>query len=269
NHRAIFEGVGFPVKEYPYWNPATKGLDLEGMLATMEEAASGSIFLLHPCAHNPTGVDPTQEQWKQIAEVMQRKGHFTFFDTAYQGFASGSLDRDAWSVRYFVSRGIECFIAQSFSKNFGLYGERAGNLTIVAKDEATRVRIESQIAKIQRAIISNPPAYGSRLVSLVLNDPELYKEWEGNLALMANRIIEMRKALFDELVRLGTPGTWHHIVDQIGMFSFTGLSTPQVRVLRDKYHCYLTDNGRISMAGLNTKNVKYFAAAVDDVVRNH
>ncbi|KAG0097040.1 Aspartate aminotransferase, cytoplasmic [Podila epicladia] len=268
NHRAIFEGVGIPVHEYPYWNPETKGLDLTGMLATMESAPEGSIFLIHPCAHNPTGVDPTPDQWKQIADVMERKAHFTFFDTAYQGFASGSLDKDAYSIRYFVERGFEMFIAQSFSKNFGLYSERAGNLTIVARTPEIKNHIESQIAKAQRAVISNPPAYGSRVVSLVLNDEKLYKEWEENLATMANRIIDMRKALFEELTKLGTPGTWNHIVDQIGMFSFTGLKKSQVQVLKEKYHVYLTDNGRISMAGLNTKNVKYFAAAVDDVVRN-
>ncbi|KAG0011655.1 Aspartate aminotransferase, cytoplasmic [Entomortierella chlamydospora] len=269
NHRAIFEGVGIPVLEYPYWDAATKGLDLKGMLSCMQSAPNGSIFLLHPCAHNPTGVDPTPEQWRQIADVMEAKGHFTFFDCAYQGFASGSLTKDAFSVRYFVDRGFELFVAQSFSKNFGLYSERAGNLTIVAKTPAVKNRIESQIAKAQRAVISNPPAYGSRIVSVVLNNEKLYSEWETNLASMANRIIDMRKALYDELVRLGTPGKWNHIVDQIGMFSFTGLTTPQVKVLKEKYHVYLTDNGRISMAGLNSQNVKYFAQAVDYVVRNH
>ncbi|KAF8941571.1 aspartate aminotransferase [Dissophora ornata] len=269
NHRAIFEGVGIPVLEYPYWDPATRGLDLKGMLGTMQSAANGSIFLLHPCAHNPTGVDPTPEQWRQIADVMEAKGHFTFFDCAYQGFASGSLDKDAYSVRYFVERGFELFVAQSFSKNFGLYSERAGNLTIVAKTPEVKNKIESQIAKAQRAVISNPPAYGSRIVSVVLNDETLYAEWEKNLATMANRIIDMRKALYDELTRLGTPGKWKHIVDQIGMFSFTGLTTPQVKVLKEKYHVYLADNGRISMAGLNSGNVQYFAKAVDDVVRSH
>ncbi|GJJ69711.1 aspartate aminotransferase, cytoplasmic [Entomortierella parvispora] len=269
NHRAIFEGVGFTVFEYPYWDAKTKGLDLKGMLIIMEMAPAGSIFLLHPCAHNPTGVDPTPDQWRQIADVMAAKNHFAFFDCAYQGFASGDLDKDAFSVRYFVERGFELFVAQSFSKNFGLYSERAGNLTIVAKTPKIKDQIESQIAKAQRAVISNPPAYGSRIVSLVLSDKDLYQEWNQNLKSMANRIIEMRRLLFNELTRLKTPGSWNHIVDQIGMFSFTGLSAPQVKVLKEKYHVYLTDNGRISMAGLNTKNVQYFAQAVDDVVRNH
>ncbi|KAG0380850.1 Aspartate aminotransferase, cytoplasmic [Mortierella sp. AD032] len=236
-HRGIFEGVGIPVLEYSYWDAESKGFDLKGMLDAMEAAPSGSIFLLHPCAHNPTGVDPTPDQWKQIADVMKDKHHFTFFDTAYQGFASGNLEKDAYAIRYFTTEIIKT--------------------------------IESQIAKAQRAVISNPPAYGSRVVSLVLNDEKLYSEWEENLSSLANRIIGMRQALFNELTELGTLGTWNHIVEQIGMFSFTALTPPQVKVLKEKYHVHLPDNGRISMAGLNTKNVKHFAYGIDCVVRNH
>ncbi|KAI9482533.1 aspartate aminotransferase [Zychaea mexicana] len=268
NHRNIFSSVGFEVEEYPYWNPETRGLNYAAMLQTMRSAPAGSVFILHACAHNPTGVDPTQEQWKGIAEVMRAKGHFPFFDCAYQGFASGDLDRDAWAVRYFVEQGFELFVAQSFAKNFGLYGERAGNLTIVAKSPADAGHVFSQIEKLQRSEISNPPAYGSRIVDIVLNDPALYAEWKENLKYMSNRIISMRKQLYARLVELGTPGTWNHITDQIGMFSFTGLHASQVKVLKEKYHIYLTDNGRISMAGLSTSNVDYFARAVDDVVRN-
>ncbi|KAI7860552.1 aspartate aminotransferase [Circinella umbellata] len=268
NHRNIFELVGFEVEDYPYWNPETRGLDYDRMIQTMRNAPNGSIFILHACAHNPTGVDPTQEQWKGIAEVMRAKGHFPFFDCAYQGFASGDLDRDAWAVRYFVQEGFELFVSQSFAKNFGLYGERAGNLTIVTKSPADTSRVLSQIEKLQRSEISNPPAYGSRIVDIVLNDPALYAEWKENLRYMSNRIIDMRKQLYDRLVQLGTPGTWNHITDQIGMFSFTGLKAPQVKVMKEKYHIYLTDNGRISMAGLSTKNIDYFAKAIDDVVRN-
>ncbi|KAI8145559.1 aspartate aminotransferase [Fennellomyces sp. T-0311] len=268
NHRNIFSLVGFEVEEYPYWNAEKRGLDYDAMLNVMRVAPEGSVFVLHACAHNPTGVDPTKEQWKGIAEVMKEKGHFPFFDCAYQGFASGDLDKDAWAVRYFVDEGFELFVCQSFAKNFGLYGERAGNLTIVAKSPEEAKRVFSQIEKLQRSEISNPPAYGSRIVNIVLNDPALYAEWKENLKYMSNRIIEMRKALFDRLTALGTPGTWNHITDQIGMFSFTGLSATQVQVIKEKYHIYMTDNGRISMAGLSTGNIDYFAKAVDDVVRN-
>ncbi|CAM0139691.1 Aspartate aminotransferase, cytoplasmic [Umbelopsis sp. WA50703] len=268
NHKAIFNNVGIEVAEYPYWNPSTRGLDLEGMLGALEKAPEQSIVLLHACAHNPTGVDPTREQWQRIADVVEKKKHFPFFDCAYQGFASGSLDQDAWAVRYFVQRGFEMFICQSFAKNFGLYGERTGNLTVVTRTAQQAQHVLSQLEILQRSEISNPPAYGSRIVDLVLNDKALYTEWTENLKTMSGRIIEMRQRLFEKLQQLETPGTWNHIVDQIGMFSFTGLTAPQVKVLKEKYHIYMTENGRISMAGLSSKNVDYFAEAVNDVVRN-
>jgi len=202
---------------------------------------------------------------------MRSKKHFPFFDCAYQGFASGSLARDAWAVRCFVEQGFELLIAQSYAKNFGLYGERAGCfhfVTAPAPDAAeTTSRIASQLAILQRSEISNPPAYGARIASLVLNDPKLFAEWEDNLRTMSGRIIDMRKALRSKLEELGTPGTWNHITDQIGMFSFTGLTEKQVLKLREDSHVYMTKNGRISMAGLNTHNVDYFAKAVDKAVR--
>jgi aspartate aminotransferase len=241
------------------------------MKKAISEAPEHSIILLHACAHNPTGVDPTQAQWKELAVLLRQKSHFPFFDCAYQGFASGDLAKDAWAVRYFVEQGFELCIAQSFAKNFGLYGERAGCFHFVtgagADAQKTIERIASQLAILQRSEISNPPAYGARIASAVLNDEALFKEWEANLRTMAGRIIDMRKALRFKLEDLGTPGTWNHITDQIGMFSFTGLSEKQVLELRDAAHVYMTKNGRISMAGLNTGNVEYFAKAVDKVVR--
>lgn len=241
------------------------------MLGTIKDAASGSIILLHACAHNPTGVDPTQAQWKELAAAIREKKHFPFFDCAYQGFASGNLAQDAWAIRYFVEQGFELCIAQSFAKNFGLYGERAGCFHFVTcpgtDADKTATRIASQLAILQRSEISNPPAYGARIASLVMNDPKLFAEWEANLRTMSGRIIDMRTALRAKLEELGTPGSWKHITEQIGMFSFTGLSEAQVSKLRETSHVYMTKNGRISMAGLNTGNVEYFAKAVDKVVR--
>jgi aspartate aminotransferase len=272
NHNQIFGNVGLQVAQYPYFSKSTKGLDFDGMLAAIRSAPEHSVILLHACAHNPTGVDPTQAQWKEIAQAMREKGHFPFFDCAYQGFASGNLDQDAWAVRYFIEQGFELCIAQSFAKNFGLYGERAGAFHFVtspgAEAAGTVRRVASQLAILQRSEISNPPAYGARIASLVLNDPALFAEWEANLRTMSGRIQSMRVALRGHLERLGTPGTWNHITDQIGMFSFTGLSEAQVLKLRKDAHVYMTKNGRISMAGLNTKNVEYFARAVDAVVRS-
>ena len=241
------------------------------MKSTISSAPEGSIILLHACAHNPTGVDPTREQWKELSQLIREKKHFPFFDCAYQGFASGDLENDAWAVRYFVDQGFELCIAQSFAKNFGLYGERAGAFHFVTGSGAdatnTIARIGSQLAILQRSEISNPPAYGARIASLVLNDPELFQEWEANLRTMSGRIKDMRAALRDHLEKLDTPGTWKHITDQIGMFSFTGLTEKQVLKIREDAHVFMTKNGRISMAGLNTGNVEYVAKAIDKVVR--
>jgi aspartate aminotransferase len=271
NHNQIFSNVSIPIKQYPYFSKETKGLDFSGMKAAIQDAPEQSIILLHPCAHNPTGVDPTLDQWKELATVIKQKKHFPFFDCAYQGFASGSLARDAAAVRYFVEQGFEMVIAQSFAKNFGLYGERAGCFHVVTgpgPDAQTTIsRIASQLAILQRSEISNPPLYGARIAATVLNDPKLFAEWEQNLETMSGRIITMRKALRGKLEELGTPGTWNHITDQIGMFSFTGLNEQQVLKLRNDSHIYMTKNGRISMAGLNTGNVEYVAKAIDKTVR--
>ncbi|KAH6662936.1 aminotransferase class I and II [Plectosphaerella plurivora] len=271
NHHQIFSNVGLPIAKYPYFSKETKGLDFDGMKAALSAAPDQSIVLLHVCAHNPTGVDPTEAQWAEIADLLAEKRHFPFFDCAYQGFASGSLQRDNAAVRLFTERGFEFLVCQSFAKNFGLYGERAGCFHFVTGPgpEATQTisRIASQLAILQRSEISNPPLYGARIVATVLNDSTLFKEWEENLTEMSGRIITMRKVLRAKLEELGTPGTWNHITDQIGMFSFTGLTETQVLKLRDDAHIYMTKNGRISMAGLNTRNVEYFAKAVDKVVR--
>ncbi|KAK3361200.1 pyridoxal phosphate-dependent transferase [Lasiosphaeria ovina] len=271
NHNQIFTNVGLPIATYPYFHKETRGLDIEGMKRALADAPEHSIILLHACAHNPTGVDPTTDQWREIASVMAAKKHFPFFDCAYQGFASGDLDRDAGAIRFFVEQGFELLIAQSFAKNFGLYGERAGCFHFVAapspETAGTTTRVASQLAILQRSEISNPPIYGARIASTVLNDKALFAEWQENLRTMSGRIIAMRQALKAKFDELGTPGTWNHITDQIGMFSFTGLSEAQVVKLRDESHVYMTKNGRISMAGLNTRNVDYFARAVDKVVR--
>ncbi|KAK9783711.1 putative Aspartate aminotransferase [Seiridium cardinale] len=271
NHNQIFTNVGLPIATYPYFSKETKGLDFKGMKEAIYGAPDRSIILLHACAHNPTGVDPTFEQWKEIAEVIRAKSHIPFFDTAYQGFASGDLMKDNAAVRYFVEQGFELLVAQSFAKNFGLYGERAGCFHVVtgpsSDAQKTIERIASQLAILQRSEISNPPLYGARIASTVLNDPKLFAEWEDNLRTMSGRIINMRTALKSKLEELGTPGTWNHITDQIGMFTFTGMTEAQVMKIREEFHVYMTKNGRISMAGLNTRNVEYFAKAIDKVVR--
>lgn len=223
---------------------------------------------MHACAHNPTGIDPSPEEWIKVAQAMQEKGHFAFFDCAYQGFASGDVDKDAFAVRKFVEMGMDVFVAQSYSKNFGLYNERTGALTVVSQSPEIAKNVRSQLAKLTRSLISNPPAFGARIVSRILNDEQLYQEWLADLKIMVDRIHTMRKQLYDLLCQMGTPGSWKHVITQIGMFSYTGLSAKQSLLMREKFHIYMTDNGRISIAGLNSRNLKYFAESMDWVVRN-
>jgi len=268
NHKSIMTNVGITPVDYPYYDPKTIAINLPGMLAALKAAPERSVVLLHACAHNPTGVDPTAKQWEEIADVMLEKAHYAFFDCAYQGFASGDLDRDAAALRYFEKRGVPMLVCQSFAKNAGLYGERVGALHVLCadKDEASRVR--SQLSIIERAEISNPPAHGARLMAMIINDPSLFKQWNDDIKTMALRIISMREQLYDALTKeLHTPGSWEHIKSQIGMFSFTGLNTEQVQTMIEKGHVYMTGDGRISMAGLNTSNIRYFAETLDKVVR--
>jgi len=219
NHFAIFRNIGIEPITYKYYDPKTITLACNEFLGTLASAPDRSAILLHACAHNPTGVDPNREQWGQIADVMLQKGHYAFFDCAYQGFASGDLDRDAWAVREFVKRGVPLLICQSFAKNAGLYGERIGALHVVTPSTQVADKVRSQLSVLARSEISNPPAHGARLVTLILNNPELFEQWKEDIKTMAGRIIEMRKELHRLLTEeFKTPGTWDHIIDQIGMF---------------------------------------------------
>ncbi|OCH96464.1 PLP-dependent transferase [Obba rivulosa] len=267
NHTPIFRDSGLEVKGYRYFDKGTVGLDFAGMKEDLKNMPEKSIVLLHACAHNPTGVDPTPEQWIEISDIIREKGHFPFFDMAYQGFASGSTVRDAFAVRHFVAAGHEIALSQSFAKNMGLYGERVGAFSVIAEDPEQKARIESQLKIVIRPMYSNPPLHGARIAGTILNRPELYTEWEQEVKGMADRIISMRERLYDNLVRLQTPGEWGHIKRQIGMFSFTGLTQPQTKALAEKAHIYMTADGRISMAGLNNGNIDYFSESVSKAVK--
>lgn len=267
NQNTVARKAGFTHKSYRYWDAKSRSLNFSGMIEDLENAPRGSIILLHACAHNPTGIDPTLDQWKAIAAVVRKRNHFPFFDAAYQGFATGDLDNDARAIRMFVDMGFQMLVAQSYAKNFGLYGERAGCIHVVCPSAQSAKALSSHLKLIIRPMYSNPPKHGAEIVALVLRTPELFARWKEEIKVMAGRIMSMRKALRDELLRLGTPGTWDHIVSQIGMFSFTGLNRQQCELMIKKHHVYLLYNGRISMAGLNTSNVARFAKAVDSVVR--
>ncbi|KAI0347998.1 PLP-dependent transferase [Trametopsis cervina] len=269
NHTPIFRDSGLEVKQYRYFDKKTVGLDFEGLKEDLRNIPEKSIVLLHACAHNPTGVDPTPQQWKEISDIIKEKQAFPFFDMAYQGFASGDTARDAFAVRYFVEEGHQVALSQSFAKNMGLYGERVGAFSLITADPEEKARVDSQLKIVIRPMYSNPPVHGARIASAILNKTELYKEWEGEVKHMATRIISMRDRLYDNLVAQGTPGEWGHIKSQIGMFSFTGLTTPQTKALAEKAHIYMTADGRISMAGLNSHNIDYFSESVSKVVKGN
>ncbi|OWR43034.1 Aspartate aminotransferase cytoplasmic [Danaus plexippus plexippus] len=267
NHHLVFVNSGFTnPRTYRYWDEKTLSIDFDGLIEDLKNAPENSVILLHACAHNPTGIDPCHEQWEKIADVMEERKLFPFFDSAYQGFASGDLDRDAWAVRYFVKRGFELVCAQSYAKNFGLYNERVGNLTVVLSESSHVAPLKSQLTWIVRGMYSNPPAHGARVVAQVLRNDVLFDLWRDHIKFMSSRVMQMREALRAELIKLGTPGNWDHIVKQIGLFSYTGLSRRQSEHLIQEHHIYLLRTGRINICGLNPGNVQYVARAINDAI---
>ncbi|KAL4434280.1 hypothetical protein ABPG75_000721 [Micractinium tetrahymenae] len=268
NHKNIFERCGLATQTYRYYKPETRGLDYEGLIADLKDAPEGAVVILHACAHNPTGVDPTPEQWQGVLEVVQQRRLLPFFDSAYQGFASGDLDRDGAAIRLFADAGLELLLAQSYAKNMGLYGERVGALSVISSDAAVSKRVDSQLKATAFGMYLNPPKHGALLVTAILSDPELYAQWKVELKGMADRILSMRQQLFDALQEVGAPGDWSHILKQIGMFSYTGLTKAQVENMTNKWSVFMTMDGRISMAGLSGTKCKYLAEAIKDSVEN-
>ncbi|RKP02553.1 hypothetical protein CXG81DRAFT_10659 [Caulochytrium protostelioides] len=269
NHGAIFRDCGLETGSYAYYDKATCGLDFEGMKADLAKIPDGSVVLLHACAHNPTGVDPTEAQWRELSRLVRDKGHVAFFDMAYQGFASGDTVKDAFALRHFVAEGHQVLLAQSFAKNMGLYGERVGLFSLVAAEKEEKTRVESQLKILVRPMYSNPPLTGPRIVSAILADDALRAQWLDEVKGMADRIIAMRTQLKDHLVNtFHSTKSWDHITDQIGMFCYTGLTPEQVDRLKSEFSIYLTRDGRISIAGITSGNVKRLAEGIAAVTRD-
>ncbi|KAL8130089.1 hypothetical protein V2J09_019244 [Rumex salicifolius] len=268
NHHNIWRDARVSQKTYHYYHPESRGLHFSAMMDDIKNAPNGSVFLLHACAHNPTGVDPTEEQWREISQLFKVKGHFPFFDMAYQGFASGDPEKDAKSIRIFLEDGHYIGISQSYAKNMGLYGQRVGCVSLLCDDEKQAVAVKSQLQQLARPMYSNPPVHGALLVSIILTDPNLKSIWLKEVKGMADRIIGVRTALRENLENLGSPLSWEHITKQIGMFCYSGMTPEQVDRLTKEFHIYLTRNGRISMAGVTTKNVEYLANAIHEVTKS-
>ncbi len=265
NHRGIFQSAGMEVKSYAYYDAQNHGLALERMLDSLEQIPEGDLVVIHACCHNPTGVDPVPEQWERIVEVFKRRPIVPFLDFAYQGFANG-LEQDAHGVRAFAKAGLEMMVSSSFSKNFGLYRERVGALTIVTADTAEANRVLSRVKLTVRANYSNPPAHGGKVVEIVLSNPELRSLWEAEVTAMRNRIHQMRRQFVDGMKAKGVKRSFEFIVGQHGMFSFCGVTPEEVKVLKEKYGIYLVDNGRINVAAMTPGNMDYLTSAIAAVL---
>jgi aromatic-amino-acid transaminase len=266
NHRALFEGAGFKVGSYPYYDAATRGLNFAGMCSALRAAPAGTIIALHACCHNPTGVDMTIEQWREVARICKAQGLVPMMDIAYQGFGEG-VEADAAAVRLFAAEGLSFFVASSFSKSFSLYGERVGALTIVTGSSDEAARVLSQLKRVIRTNYSNPPTHGGSIVAAVLADPKLRALWEEELAEMRNRIKAMRKALVDGMRARGVKGDFSYVLKQNGMFSYSGLTPAQVDRLRNEFGIYAVSTGRVCVAALNSRNIDYVCDALAKVLQ--
>jgi aromatic-amino-acid transaminase len=265
NHRALFSASGFEVRDYTYYHAATRSLDFPGFLAAIKAMPAGAIIVLHACCHNPTGVDPTMDHWKEIATAVRTGGLIPFLDMAYQGFGDG-VTEDGAVVKLFAETPGPIFVSSSFSKSFSLYGERIGALSVVATDKDEAARVLSQLKRVIRANYSNPPTHGGALVAAALTDPQARAMWEKELGEMRNRIKSMRKALYEALNKLAPNADFENILTQRGMFSYSGLSKGQVHRLRNEFGVYALDSGRICVAALNQKNVSYVAESIAKVM---
>ena len=265
NHRALFTNAGFTVESYTYYDAVARGVNFDGMLASLNAAQAGTIVVLHACCHNPTGYDITSAQWDQVIAVVKARQLTPFLDMAYQGFGHG-IAQDGAVIGKFVAAGLNFFVSTSFSKSFSLYGERVGGLSVLCSDKEEAARVLSQLKIMIRTNYSNPPIHGGAVVAAVLNNPELRALWEQELGEMRQRIKAMRQKLVDGLKAAGVQQDMGFITSQIGMFSYSGLSKDQMVRLRSEFGVYGTDTGRMCVAALNSKNIDYVCAAIAKVL---
>ncbi|WP_439687815.1 Aspartate/aromatic aminotransferase [Cupriavidus oxalaticus] len=266
NHRVVFERAGFTVNTYPYYDDATGGLKFDAMMDALRAIPAQSIVLLHACCHNPTGVDLNQDQWRQLIALIKANNLLPFVDMAYQGFGAG-LEDDAFAIRELVAQDVPCLVANSFSKNFSLYGERCGGLSVFCNSAGEAANVLGQLTGAVRANYSNPPTHGARVVAKVLTTPELRQLWEEELAQMCGRIARMREAIHHNLRDHVSGEALSRYLTQRGMFTYTGLSADQAERLREQHGVYLLRSGRMCVAGLNERNVGIVAKAIGSVLK--
>jgi aspartate/tyrosine/aromatic aminotransferase len=266
NHPAVFQAAGHTVAEYPYYDPETKDIRWEAFIETLRGVPAGDVVLLHGCCHNPCGIDLTPAQWTEVGRIAAERGWLPLIDFAYQGLADG-LNADAVGVRAVVNLVPEALVCSSFSKNFGLYRERCGALSMIAVDSDTVNRVFSQVEKAVRANYSNPPAHGGLIVTTVLNNTDLRALWESEVTAMRDRINDMRRLFVETLASKGVDQDFSFITRQKGMFSFSGLNKEHVRRLREEYAIYIVGSGRINVAGMTPNNMDRLCGAIADVLK--
>jgi aromatic-amino-acid transaminase len=265
NHRALFTNAGFTVSAYPYYSASAQGVDFPAMLAALQNAAAGTVVVLHACCHNPTGYDISPTQWDDVVTVVKARGLVAFLDMAYQGFGDGIVE-DGQAVQRFLAADLPFFVSTSFSKSFSLYGERVGALSVVCASTEEAARVLSQLKIVIRTNYSNPPTHGAQVVATVLGTPALRAVWEEELAGMRARIKVMREVLVSKLAAAGVARDMGFIAHQKGMFSYSGLTKDQMIRLRDEFGVYGVDSGRICVAALNLKNIDYVVGSIAKVV---
>ena len=267
NHIAIFEGSSVEVGKYPYYDKATGTVKFDALIEFLNTLNKNDVVLLHPCCHNPTGVDLTQQQWDQLLQVIEARGIIPFMDIAYQGFGE-DMDSDAYAIRKAVDMGLPLFVSNSFSKNLSLYGERVGGLSVVCPTEEEAARVFGQLKFTVRRIYSSPPSHGGHVVDIVMNDEALHEQWVSEVYGMRDRIKAMRLQL-KSVLEAKVPGrNFDYLTTQNGMFSFTGLTPEQVERLKADFGIYMVSNSRMCVAGLNTKNIDYVANAMAEVLKD-
>lgn len=261
NHLGVFEACGMEVKKYPYYDKENHRIDFERLLDTLSSAREKSLVVLHACCHNPTGCDPTQAEWKELSALMLKKKLVPLFDFAYQGFGRG-LEEDAWAIRYFAEQGHELFVAASYSKNFGLYGERIGLLSMVTKNEQLTQNVSTVIKRLARVNYSNPPRHGAGVVATILQDIGLTEMWKGEVEMMRRRVEDMRSILYDALTGQFGKDKFSFLKRRFGLFSMLGIPAEQVDRMMNEYGVYLTRSGRINLTGLSEENLPYVIESI-------
>lgn len=269
NYHGIVESSGGNFHEYNHYNRAANDVDFVSCEQALRSAPAKSVFILQACCHNPTGADFTNEQWHAIAQLARERNLLLLLDSAYLGFASGTIDGDAYGVRYLLSQGLEFVVCQSYSKNLALYSERVGAVHVVVKQQDDLAKVSSLLVAIFRSEASFASAFGARVATIVQSDPELSLVWKDDVKAVHDRLKLVRQQVYDKLVKQQTPGQWDHVLKQRGLFWFSGLSKDQVTKMIDEQHVYMTFNGRVNMASLNQSNIDRFCAAIHEVVTHN